>query len=422
MGKNDIGSIQMNVENVVLRYIDDITCDICLDLVKDDAVGVSCCDSVFHGKCLSTNMEYNCVCPRCEEMFNVNTENPLLTRLLRASTNHSDVNEIYSAIFSKNPEDLKIIDKAIRECITKVAYHDKFRGYFPYKNFSKEFDTGKAELEWNDFTYGLLDGYNWENTMAVGRAPWSIARGMPVDGGEHVYLVIYSCDYRKVRQQLMHLFDVVSHNYRGQEQGKDDDFGFYIDDGLLVINLRGIVRKICVHVEYNNDPFWVVYVPVSHFHTYGTLYRPGDFYMTIKAMTATALMATKAVKAMKPLDSMEYVMGYDETVEHFSHRIGCAVQPMNCIEYIYPNFRFRIACRYGIDDIKKSVIGKISSDIGSLLDIEHCIDLDATSDISMELVSETESVAIPCSIMTARTIRKNVTKIIYKQPLSIKCT
>jgi hypothetical protein len=408
--------------DVVLNYIDNATCDICLFDIKDDIVGVTCCNSLFHGKCIETNMQYSNICPRCEEMFHINAKNPLLTRLLRSGGSRTispdDVAKIYAAIYQSNPEDLKIIDQTLRSQESKISYHEKFRGYFPYHIFDHNFDIDRFQNNWEIFCYGLLTGFNWGHTSACGRAVWQLAKnpiGSAGADGEHIYLVIHSRDYRKVRKQLGHLLDVIETNCIDAGFLKSD-LTVYIQDGILVVNIRGIVRKICICVEYNDDPYWIIYSPKDYFNAYGSLFNGEMVNMTVKA-----IVNNKAPDFVI-LPTLEYVMGYRESDNNFSRRIGCGIgRPALLLRDVYPNYKLRISEKCGIDNIKRMMIDRIADDLNHILDVENCTSgPDATSDITMELVSESGSVDISTTIISSKHIRKQVSKIVYLQPLQLR--
>jgi hypothetical protein len=394
----------------MLKYMDNITCEICLSSIKDDIIGVSCCHSLFHGACLDANREYSIVCPKCEEMYQINRDNPLLVKLTRATTTHSDIDKIYTAIYRNSPDDLNKIDKALRLQGSKMKYHEKFRGYFPYYAFNDKFNMGQFREGWEAFTYGLLNAYDWQCTVACGHAVWDIAKHAEQANTESddIYLVIYNRDYRKVRTQLKQLLTTVE-----TEVGADNVY-IYIEDSILVINIRGMVRKICVYIEYNDTPFWIIYSPRTYFNTYGSLYTGTEVYMIVKAIINDQTCNYPI------LSSLGSVMGYDESKEQYSKQIGCGMENSQfLLRDIYPEFRFRVSERYGIDNLKKSVIYRITQDISDIVDIEHCINPNATTDIAMELVTSSGSVTIPTTIITTKYIRKQVSKVVYQQPLHL---
>jgi len=276
--------------------------------------------------------------------------------------------------------------------------------------FKDNFNMTQFQESWEAFTYGLLGAYDWQHTVACGHAVWDMAKHteQAATDADDIYLVIYSRDYRKVRTQLQHLLHTVE-----TEVGADNAF-IYIEDGILVINIRGMVRKICVYVEYNDDPFWIIYSPRAYFNTYGSLYDGNVVYMIVKAI----------INSQAPhypiLSSLGSVMGYDQSKEHYSKQIGCGMENSQfLLRDIYPDFRFRVSERYGIDNLKKSVINRITQDISDILDIEHCINPNATSDIAMELITSFGSVQIPTTIITTKNIRRCVSKVVYQQPLHL---
>jgi len=342
-------------------------------------------------------------------MYQINRDNPLLAKLTRATTDRSDIVKIYAAIYRNSPDDLNKIDKALRRECSKIKYHEKFRGYFPYCAFNDKFNMEQFREGWQTFTYGLLNTYDWQFTVACGHAVWDIAKNAEHANTEldDIYLVIYNRDYRKVRSQLKHLLATIE-----TEVGADDVY-IYIEHSILVINIRGMVRKICVYIEYNNTPFWMIYSPRTYFDTHGTLYTGTSVYMTVKAIVNDQYNCST-------LTSLGSVMGYNETKEQYSKQIRCGMEHSQfLLRDIYPEFRFRVSERYGIDNLKKSVINRITQDISDIVDIEHCINPNATTDIAMELVTSTGSVTIPTTIITTKNIRRQVSKVIYQQPLHL---
>ena len=329
----------MNVEHAVLNVTDNIICDICILPVKYDIVGVTCCNSVFHGECLRANMDHSQICPKCEEMFKINIDNPLLTKLSQ-STTKTNVNEIYCDIYQHNPEALKIIDQALRARGSKVGYHENFKGYFPYSVFHKNFDMDDFHRQWNIFSYGLLTDYDWAHTTACGRAVWEITKNHSIKtNDEHVYIVIYNRDYRIVRSQLKRLFQIIEQNCTNLGFLRSD-LTVYIQDGILVASIRGIVRKICICVEYNDDPFWIIYKSKKYFNAYGSLYDGRIVEMSVKA-----LVNNKAPE-YPVLSSLDYVMGYGETKDHYAKRIGYGIGSFSFLfREVYPNYKFRISLK-----------------------------------------------------------------------------
>lgn len=405
--------VDVDVERVVLNYIDDITCDICLCNVKEDVVGVTCCHSIFHGKCLEANRVYSNICPKCEEMYRINKDNPLFTRL---TLGPSKIGKIYAAIYRVNPDHLIIIDQALRAQGSKISYHEKFQGYYPYHMFNDNFNIDQFTYNYEVFCYGLLKGYNWEHTSACGSAVWKLAKkGNTADiNRDHIYLVIYNRDYRKVRQQLNHLLTVIETNctYIGLT-----DVTMYIHDGILVVNIRGIVRKICVYLEYNDDPFWIIYNPKTHFNAYGSLYTftPAP----VLTMSVKAIVNNNAPN-FTTLSSLDHVMGYKESKSNYAKRIGCGIGTRTLLlNDVYPDYILRISERHGIDSVKKMMIGQIVKDLSHILNVEQCINPDAVSDIVIELVSKSGTIDIPTTIVTPKHIRKQVSKIVYQQPLHL---
>lgn len=399
----------MSVEQIMLKHMGKIKCDICLSSIQGDVVGVSCCHTLFHASCLDANRKHSQVCPICEEMYTTNNINPLLHKLT-----YDNICSTYAEIYRDQATVLGNIDKSIRKQLSNNTYYERFKGYYPYNMFA---DINIHD-QWDTFSYGILRNYDWKYTVACGHSIWNMAKKSKPESeseSESIYLIIYNRDYRKVREQLQHLMHTVESLFQPQ------DIYIYIQDGILVINIRGMVRKICVYIEYNDDLYWIVYSPRKYFNTYGTLYHPdkNQLFMTVKA-----IVNNKPPK-YPILSSLSYVMGYNETKQNYVNRIGCGMEDSNfLLQNIYPDYRCKIFEKKGIDNLKKTVISRIIKDLSCMVDIDHVVDFNATDDISMKLVTQAGSVNIPMSIISSKNIKKQISRLIYQQPLHLypKCT
>jgi hypothetical protein len=289
-----------------------------------------------------------------------------------------------------------------------MNYYNNFKGYFPWNMFHEP-SSGLQE-RWYNFSYGLLRDYNWENTVACGAAVRTLVRDTQ-HWDEHIYLIIYSRDYRKVRQQLGHLFWTIKSN------APTADIGLYIQEGIIVVNIRGMVRKICILVEYNNDPFWAIYSPRKYFNTHGSLYDGEIVHVTVDAAIGGSY--DRGMDG-PTLSSLDQVMGYSECIDVFSKRIGCGIVfPDFLLKVIYPYVCLRISERKDLNDLKKNVLLGICNALKHVLDIEHTMGRSSGPDVVMELVSDAGSVPISTGIVTLRHIFNCVTKVVYIQPLHL---
>lgn len=395
----------MSFDNITLKYIDDITCDICRTNVIDDVAGVSCCYRIFHAYCLDQALEHSNQCPRCEKMYKVNLKDPLMKYLINTSS--INITDIYSDIYASNPAELILIDNVFTKILTMKEYHAKFIGYYPLVKFNKIFNLEQFQDNWRTFTYGLLDNYDWLHTLTCGRAVFSLSRGHTNIEDEHAYLVIYGTDYRKVRTQISTLLKCIETNL-------GDKCYLHIEEGIIVVHMRGIVRKICIYIEYHSDPFWFIYNDRPYFNSHGTFYSPSD---GIK-QTCEALVRTDP-SVHPELNTLAYIMTYKEQQPIFAKRIGRGIVSRQfLLNNIYQNYRLVINIRNGIDSIKQQMINQIlNGDINKVIDVELCISQTMDNDYSFHLTTDTSRLTIPCVMVTPRKINDNVVTMVYKQPV-----
>ena len=398
--------------------MDRFACDVCHSDhdVLDPLVGVSCCNGVFHTSCLKVG-----VCPRCQNMYTILQENPILIWIKRIPANL--IGNIYASIYNNNPELLRGLDQMLRSQYSKTVYHEKFKGYFPYDLFKPI--ASDIAVAFQVFTYGLLKSYDWNNTSACGYAVLNLAtREAEVEAldREHVYLIINSRDYRKVRRQLEHLLNTIKRNA--------EEVGFpmvlcYIQEGILVVTIRGIVRKFCICVEFTDDPYWVIYAPRKYFNTYGCIYTPKSqspgqnagqgVEITVKAITETQPQT-------QGLPSLELVMGYKETISSYSKRLGGGLVDLTVIlNDIYSDLRVQILTRPGIDLIKQNMVKLIREDLQDIIDVETADGTGNSRDISIRLISNNgREITIPTTIINQKTIKKEVARFLYLQPVQLQ--
>jgi len=401
----DIDNMCSRVEHTLIKYIHKL-CAVCMMQINDDVCAASCCSNVYHTACLKKTK----VCPICRLMFNINITNPLLTTLMHDMRGFNDVMTLYTEIYRDNPIDLKLIDRAIRT-YRPSQYCTIFRGYYPYCAFNTGVDMERFYYNWNVFCYGLLHGYDWCNTSACGRAVWCLAKQGVVSDDDHIYLVIHSLDYRAVRRQLAHLFSTVEINCLEVGIVKSDIL-MHIQEGIIVITIRGFVRKICIYVEYNNDPFWIIYKPPTHFNTYGSLFSGTSVNMTINAI----------VNNKSPdypiLPSLDYVLKYGESDKAYSNRMGYGVGTGDLLlKDIYPEYKLRINTKD-----RHTAATLVINNISDILDTVVCAGSagGVGVGVGVELVSGSRSVTISSTMFDIRNIRRQVSKVIYRRPMHIR--
>lgn len=338
---------------------------ICNNSGIGEMVLISCCKKPIHSNCA----EDHCICPECKQFY------------VTVPINNYD----YVSIYRQSPEQLKILDRELRSRITKSDYHKKYVGYFPYQWFTKK--KCNFSQMWKIFTYELMTNYNWKHTVACGRAIWSMAKDQDYNH-EHIYLAIYNTDYRIVREQLQHLFSVLP-----------DHISVSLHEGIIIISIPGMVRNICVYIDYNKSPFWIIYNPKSYFNTYGTLYHPD----TGVQMTVNALVNDRAPN-FKELPMLDKVIGYNHKVDYYN-------KPAFLLDNIYPEYSFNI-----ITPCKNRLVSEIEELVGKVVNVN----IQYANNSKFSLVSKQGTLIIKPTVVTAKAVYRQVCKAVYIQPLELR--
>lgn len=333
---------------------------------------MSCCKQIRCIKCHS-----GLICPKCKQFYT------------------TTIIYDYIKLYKQSPELLKHIDKDLRSQMTKSEYHKKYIGYFPYPAYMGDF-----KQQWDIFTYGLLSDYNWKHTVACGRAIWAISKQQYYDN-EHIYLTIYDTDYRIIRQQLQHLFNTLPNN-----------ISVALQEGIIIVSIPGMVRKVCIYVDYNKTPFWIIYNPKNYFNTYGTLYHPD---MGVQ-MTVNALVNDKTPSFIE-LPDLDKVLGYNYIIKPYN-------KPEFILNHIYMEYRFRI--KMSSEQGQELLVKQIRDRINKIVDVDVDIDVDVDSDsdsgsgLSLSLVSTQGILNITPTIMTPNNVYYAVRKVVYIQPMELR--
>jgi len=428
-----------DVESILINYMDPQVCDICrmpIDQTVEQsnelgAAGVSCCNFIFHFYCLTKNQEYSQTCPRCDHHYEVNTENPFLTKWIHSSSGSSDVEDLYSRVFLVNPQHLLLLDESIQKNVSITKYQRRFGGCYDFLRCRRE--CGAPIIQsWHNFTYGLLQSYDWNYTYATGRAVYSMAHGSPaedsIDEPEHIYVVICHTDYRIVRKQLQTLLECIEHQIK-------DNCYLHIENEIIVVHARGLVRKICIYIDYHLSPFTLLYDPPSHFPTYGILYHPAmtvpvPLQATIKAITGCA-----SGDGLGPLASLNKVFGYHDSIELYSSRIKNIILDREfLLSTVYPDYRLRVTTGK-IDNIRRKIVENIMRcGISDIIDVD-VVKTDNVGQVGIEIVtggaggaggseSGAEESVIPVSttLLHAPRIKRSVVKVIYQKHVTVRRT
>jgi hypothetical protein len=203
----------------------------------------------------------------------------------------------------------------------------------------------------------------------------------------------------------------------------------YIQEGILVVTIRGIVRKFCICVEFTDDPYWVIYAPRKYFNTYGCIYTPKSASASPSASpsaSASVEVTIKAITETQPqtpgLPSLELVMGYKESISSYSKRLGGGLVDLTIIlNDIYSDLRVQILTRPGIDLIKQNMVKLIREDLQDIIDVETADSTSNPRDISIRLISNNGRViTIPTTIINQKTIKKEVARFLYLQPVQLQ--
>jgi hypothetical protein len=398
-----------NTEAILLKYMENDTCDICRNIIKTDLCCVTCCHSLFHKLCIEKNQTFSLQCPRCERFYDTNESEPALTHLMNLTISEEEVYQLYHKIYHANFKDLRLIDHYLRHNMVPVQYHRKFIGYYKHSMFS--LDISSFSKKWDDFTYGLFRNYDWAHTIATGEAVLTLATNptAPLHSDQHIYIVIYNLDYRVVRKQLKILLSHI-------ETIIMEPCPIYLSSGILTLCIPGMIRKICIALEYYFDPFWFLYRSKG-FDTFGCFYNGNDVCMTVKA-AVDPLSYQTAATSVQPI--LEYTKNYTDSIDTFSKKIklGFIHGSEQLFRGVYMHYNLHIIEHGETNIIKKHFIQKLlSSDISDIVDVCHTVE-DDTGKTMMEvkLISEDKKETIDLiSVITLKEIKLFVKKVLYER-------
>ena len=390
----------MNVENIILKYYN-VVCGICGNHIEDSAVGVTCCNTLYHRSCTNNlNME----CSKCRQMYVIQENQPVLCSLMVELTDPLSVVKLYEKIYKHNPNDLYLIDNALFKNQTLSQYCNKFIGYYDYSLFNTNFNIFQLDQKWDEFSYGILTGYDWKYTYWTGHAVYSYIHGISTTE-EHILLCIFNSDYRKVREQLNCLVSCIENNIR-------DKCFINIDEGTIILSIPGITKKICLHIEYLDKPFWYVFSKNhKYIPSYGCLYQKSKLVLTIKAM----LKKYESFK-VDDLQSLSKPLGYNVNSKSFSKKINAGVIDKNLLlENVYCQYGFHIKIGKNINSIKRDLVNCIIAETKNVLDVFY-YEKEGMEGVSFDLVNNQETFKFSDTIITAKKVIDFVLKKVYRQP------
>ena len=397
----------MNVENTILKYIGELNCDICGKDVIDDMVGVTCCNKIYHRSCIM-NIN-NLDCPNCQKMYIIQEDKPLLRLLLSRMKNSLSVLDLYIRIYKQNPSDLYLIDNALFKNQTSSQYCSNFTGYFDYSLFNDDFNINDLDEKWDEFSYGLLTGYDWNYTYWTGKALYDIIH-YGFSSLEHIVLGIFNSDYRKVRQQLDCLISCIEKNI-------NDKCFINIEEGLVILNIRGITKKICVHIEYLDKPFIYIFGKIQKYiPSYGSLYKKGTVMLTLKSM-----LRKYQDTNVYNLQSLSKPLGYDVDAKLYSKKINsCVISRKILLDKIYCPYKFYVRAGKDMNDIKHEILKQIifSSNLKNTIDIVHET-VNDNENMTFHLVNDYETINFSDNIITAKKVIDFVLKRLYRQHIML---
>lgn len=390
----------MNVENIILKYYN-VVCGICGTSITDDAIGVTCCNVLYHRSCVK-NLDLEC--SKCQKMYVIQENQPVLCSLMVELTNPLSVVKLYEKIYKHNPNDLYLIDNALFKKQTLSQYCNKFIGYYDYSLFNTNFNIHQLDQKWDEFSYGILTGYDWKYTFWTGSTLYGNIHNIPTTE-EHILLCIFSSDYRKVRKQLECLISCIEDNIR-------DTCFINIEEGIIIVSIPGITKKICVHIEYLDKPFWYVFSKNhKYIPSYGCLYQKGRVNLTVKAM----LKKYETIK-VGDLQSLSKPLGYKVDSKSFSKKINAGVIDKKILlENVYCQYGFHIKTGKNINSIKKDLINCIIEETKNVLDVFYDEKEDMEG-VSFDLKNNQESLKFSDTIITAKKVIDFVLKKVYCQP------
>lgn len=394
------------MSEILAKHIKPVICDICYSPVTEDIVGLTCCGILIHGECINTNANYTHSCPHCDCYYAVDSKNHILTYIMNHCSS-DDIVKLYHDIYNDNPKLLRQVDRMIRMEVPKLKYLAKFVGYFDYMKICPDkCNLEKFRQSWDTFTYGIFRDYDWKHTFATGRAVATMFNQNLPDDADNIYIVVYNSDYRIVRKQLQNLFSHLE-SVLGEPL-------IHIEEGILVLFFSCLVRKICIYVEYNADPYWFIFQKRNKFGAYGTIYNGTTIYCTVKA-----LVSPKEYKITDECDVLKYVRG-NESNEKFMQRTKTlmVVGTKYIMENIYQDYHLIVSHGPNVDPLKKKLLVALVADLHDIIDVKYCEQAD-TDDINLALKTHIGTIPINTTIMTKATIRQVVLRKIYQQPLSM---
>jgi hypothetical protein len=397
-----------NPELILLSHMDATICDICRDRITNDISCVSCCHTLFHKKCIDENTKYGAVCPRCERNYNAVSAAPIIDRLLICTTTN-DILNIYNAIYKTNPRHLRIVDHYLRKNMFSYSYHQHCIGYYNYQSIDPSIiNIDDYKILWDQFTYGILRDYDWKFTFATGSSVAKMFRSTTPRDDEHIYLVLYNADYRLVRNQLKTLLKHIETKINTQ-------ILVHIEDGILVVYMPGVMRKFCIYIEYNADPYWFLYQHRKKFNSDGIMYDGNTLYLTIKTLVDYTTPST-----FKTCSGLNYVMG-NETPAQFINRIGhnLIIGSEDILNNVYRDYTLYITHGKHTDPLKKNLLHHIAtSDLTDLININYCTTSNS-NDISIKLVANGQEIPLSTTMISYITIRQLIVKELCTVPLGI---
>lgn len=286
-----------------------VICGLCKGNADDtDGAGsyisTNCCHRLFHKKCIKDYQEHNSLCPGCESPYQcLNLDDLGMNMIINGKIQYDKLIDFYAVIMKYNGDTkLYKLDKTIQEqCID---YKGFYKGYYPLEKLDNSL-ASNVQDGFRAETYGIFERFCWDNFIICGSFLAKLATGVDCTG-HPFYIVLYSCNYKLIRQRLKYfckfLYErfLLDPNSKIPVTIKKNRITFYIpgfERGIvLFINMLDELSTIMSNMEY---------------YTNGIYYDGKDCFVTIPGL--------KGIRGssfcQKP--RVDHICGYEQTLDTF---------------------------------------------------------------------------------------------------------
>lgn len=339
-------------------------CLIChRELTYNSIVIVSCCNTLYHQKCLHDSQAFHPRCPSCSERFyEENRTSPMLQRLRKHGLDTEEVHRLYRGLYVKGPKVLISVDKELRK-VLKDQYPARLKGYFPIQLFEPNGMSLDSFIHrWDEFSYGIFRRFKWFNCILTGP---SMDLWYTTTPDQPICLLISNRDYRVVRRAVTELLGYLALRIPVLSTSGSSpslEAAITVKDHTITVYIPGLSREIRVEVDYHEHYFDIF----SKREAYNMFYDGVTVYTTARGLAGGPSKPTPGC-----------TMRYGETSLDFQKRCDkvCICGYQNFITELFGEYQIVFRVSPNLDTIRKYLLEKFSKGaICSLLDVRWTVD------------------------------------------------